>query len=120
MQYLKNNKRISFFLIMALFLIGLGSIYLSYYDEEITSFIIDTKKDPKIVEKTIVDSSGISVEEAIELIKSELLEDSYIFSTSVTIDNLYKVIATNTKDNKEDVYYVDPFDCKIYIDIDTK
>lgn len=119
MKFIKENLRLIIAVFIALLLIIIGVILLNTTKEE-------KKKEPskEVVEQNkedkLVDATGMTKEDAIEIVKENFESDNYEFSATVTNDGLYKVVVTNTVDESKIVYFVDPTDGRYYVDLETK
>ncbi len=112
-SYIKNNLRIVIPVIISIVIIIIGIIYINWdgsYENKL--------QNEATLEENLFNRTGMSKEDAIELVKPNFVNEVYVFSSEATNDNLYKVTATNTVSLDEKVYYVDPTTSKIYEDFD--
>ena len=115
MNFIKNNLRIFIAVGVAIVLIIVGIIIVATSPkQEVTKPNNDRQLEEKLEEVT-----GMSKEEAIDIIKEYFKSDNYEFEVVVTNDSLYKITAINTETKEEVIYYVDPTNGMAYIDIDT-
>lgn len=115
MKFIKNNLRLIIPVGIAIILIVVGVILLIIKDEE-----KPMKPNNEVnKEEQITTVTGMSGEDAIDLVKKNFYGDNYTFTVEVTQDSLYRVIASNTTTNTKTIYYVDPANGQAYVDIDT-
>lgn len=115
MKFIKENLRVLIAVLVAIILIAAGSIMLLLKGEE-------PKKDDtnqKQREEEIIEVTGMSGMDAIEIVKRNFYSNNYEFFVEVTSDSLYKIRAVSKSDNTEIIYFVDPVNGKAYVDIDT-
>lgn len=116
MKFIKENLRLIIAVSIALILIITGVILLNINkDKE------DDKQTPPTTEENreeqLVSATGMTKEDAIEIVKLNFGSDNYTFDANATNDGLYKVVVTNTVDESKLVYFVDPVTGNAYIDI---
>ena len=114
MNFIKKNLRLIIPVGIALILIITGIILLIIKKEKPIEPNQNINKEEQI---TVV--TGISGEDAIDLVRKNFYSDNYTFTVEVTSDSLYKVTANNTITNTKTIYYVDPSNGQAYVDIDT-
>lgn len=117
MKFIKENLRVVIAVGVAIILIIAGIIMILVNNDIKDN---NSNNDHEEQASKIEDVTGMSKEDAIEIVKENFYSDNYKFSVEVTIDSLYKVTAINIVDNSEIVYFVDPANEKVYIDIDTE
>ena len=71
-------------------------------------------KGHKVEEKDIVESYGVSKEDAIKMVKTLFNSDTFEFSATITSDGKYEVTVTNTLSNTTYKYLVDPVSKSYY------
>jgi len=116
MKFIKNNLRVVIAVALSFILIIAGMIFLALEKEEDTpnNEIGQEEKLEQITEIT-----GMSGNDAIEIVKANFYSNNYEFKVEVTNDSLYKVTAISSIDNSKTIYYVDPTNKMAYADIDT-
>ena len=120
MKFIKENIRLVVAVIIAMILIITGVILLNVDKEEANGKTPNQPVEEKVREEQLVDSTGMTKEDAIEIVKENFGSDNYEFEAEATNDGLYKVIVTNTVDDSKIIYYVDPTNGMAYIDLETK
>ncbi len=118
MKFIKSNIREVVFVSMAILLIIVCYLLLVYDSKH--SEKVNPIDESERLEDQIKEITGMSKEDAIELVKPNLESENYVFASEITNDSLYKVTATNTINDEKTIYYVDPTNSKVYIDIDAK
>ncbi|MBQ7136753.1 MAG: hypothetical protein IJO43_02095 [Bacilli bacterium] len=119
MKFIKKNIRLTVAVIIALGLILAGVVLLFINDD-------NQKKNPDVPvkeetrEEQMVEATGMTKEQAIEIVKENFGSDNYEFTAEATNDGFYKVTAKNTVEDTETVYYVDPTNGSYYVDLETK
>lgn len=118
MKFIKENIRLTIAVIVALSLILAGVILIVFNKD-------DKKEKPNTPteetrEEQLVESTGMTKEQAIEIVKENFGSDNYEFTAEATNDGFYKVTAKNTVEDTEIVYYVDPTNGLYYVDLETK
>lgn len=118
MKFIKENIRLTIAVIVALSLILAGVILIVFNKD-------DKKETPNTPteetrEEQLVESTGMTKEQAIEIVKENFGSDNYEFTAEATNDGFYKVTAKNTVEDTEIVYYVDPTNGLYYVDLETK
>lgn len=117
MKFIKDNLRVIIAVVIALVLIVTGFILLAIGKEEEAP--INKVEEEQTKEEQLAQITGVSANDAVDIVKDNFYSDNYQFKTEVTKDSLYKVIVTNIIDNSQIIYYVDPVTRDAYIDIDT-
>lgn len=116
MKFIKENLRVVIAVLIAVILIITGVIILVTQEENSK----DDNKEQENIKEQISEITGMTGEDAIDIVKKNFHSYIYEYAVEVTKDSLYKVIVENTYDKSEIVYYVDPNTGNSYIDIDTK
>jgi len=115
MKFIKDNLRVVIAVVIASILIIIGVILMVINKEE------DKTLESQIMkEEDIVLITGMSGNDAIDIVKKNFNDNNYDFSFEVTSDSLYKVTAKVKQSDEEIIYFVDPINGKAYINIDTK
>ena len=114
MKFIKENLRVFIAVCIALVLIVAGVILLLVNDDK-----NDLSKEQEQKEETLTEVTGMSGDDAIEIVKQHFNGNNYEFVVEITSDSLYKVTAVSKFDNSTITYFVDPVTGKAYIDIDT-
>ncbi len=117
MKKIKTNLRFIIPLTLAIIIIIASIIYLKRNQNDTLNSTITSQQ---VLEQQLLEISGMSKIDAFELIKPMLDEANYTYTVEATTDNLYKIVVLTSYDNKENIYYVDPTNSKVYIDIDSK
>ncbi len=118
MKFIKNNLRVIIALLIAVILIVTGVILLN--NDKPNNDNDNPVIDKKVTEDDIVVATGMTKEEAIEIVKVNFGSDNYEFSATATNDGLYKVTVTNVVDDSKIIYYVDPSNGSSYIDMNAE
>lgn len=117
MKFIKNNLRVVIAVGIAIVLIVTGVILLNNNNDSKTNGD-DVIDNTKLKEDNIINTTGMSSDDAIKLVKENFGSDNYKFSAEVTDDGLYKVTVINVVDDSKIIYYVDPTTGSAYIDMD--
>lgn len=115
MKYIKENLRIFVAVIVACVLIVLGIILILIDNNGKND--LDNKQ--QIREEELIEITGMSKEDAIEVVKNNFHGNNYDFFVEITSDSLYEVKAVSKTSDSEIIYFVDPVNGKAYINIDT-
>lgn len=113
MKFIKENLRVVIAVAIAIILIITGVIFISLDNDSEQEK--PNKEQPQ--EENLKEITGMSKEDAIELVKPNFVSDNYEFSAVATADGFYKVIVKNTVEETEIIYYVDPTNETFYIDM---
>lgn len=116
MKFIKSNIRLIVAVVIAIILIVAGVVFLNTNKKEDA-----TTKNPVAEEKTrgdkIEEVTGMTKEDAINIVKDNFGSDNYEFKAEATEDGLYKVVVTNTVEKTTITYFVDPNNGMFYIDM---
>lgn len=116
MKFIKSNIRLIVAVVIAIILIVVGVFFLNNNkpaeDSPNDTLVSEEKREEQIKEIT-----GMSKEEAIDIVKENFGSDNYEFKAEATEDGLYKVVVTNTIEKTTITYFVDPNDGTFYIDM---
>lgn len=118
MKFIKNNLRVIIALLIAVILIVTGVILLN--NDKPSNNNDNPVIDKNVTEDDIIAATGMTKEEAIEIVKVNFGSDNYEFSATATNDGLYKVTVTNVVDDSKIIYYVDPSNGSSYIDMNAE
>ena len=113
MKFIKENLRIVIAVVIAIVLIVAGVLFVSFGKDKAQE---KPNKD-KTQEESLEEITGMSKEDAIELVKPNFMSDNYEFSAVANGDGFYKVTVKNIVENTEIIYYVDPTTKTFYIDM---
>lgn len=116
MKFIKSNIRLIVAVVIAIILIITGVLFLN---SNKTS--PEKPNNPSVSEGTreeqIKEVTGMTKEDAINIVKENFGSDNYEFKAEATEDGLYKVVVTNTIEKTTITYFVDPNDGMFYIDM---
>ena len=115
MKFIKENLRVFIAVLIAVILIAIGVILILINGDHEN----DITKDQIMKEEELVEITGMSGNDAIEVVKQNFHGNNYEFSVEITSDSLYKVKAVSKTSDSEIIYFVDPINGKAYVDIDT-
>lgn len=115
MKLIKENLRVFIAVCIALVLIVIGVVLLLTNNDSKNNL----EEEQKQREEEITEVTGMSANDAIEIVKKNFYGDNYEFFVEITSDSLYKVKAVSKTSDSELIYFVDPVNGKAYIDIDT-
>lgn len=119
MKFIKENIRLVVAVIIALILITIGVILL-YVDNNENKDNYEKPVVEQTREEQLVNATGMTKEDAIELVKENFGSDNYEFTATATNDGMYKVVVKNVVEETKIVYYVDPSNGTFYVDLETK
>lgn len=118
MKFIKENLRLVIAVAIAFILIITGVILLNVNkDEEVNNKVPSVQEETR--EEQLVNATGMTKEDAIEIVKENFGSDNYSFDASATQDGLYKVVVTNTVEESTITYFVDPTTGIAYVDMGT-
>lgn len=115
MKFIKENLRLVVAVCVALVLIAVGVVLL-LTNNDVES---NLEEEQKQREEELTEVTGMSANDAIEIVKKNFYGDNYEFFVEITSDSLYKIKAVSKTSSSEIIYFVDPVNGKAYIDIDT-
>lgn len=118
MKFIKNNLRVIIAVGIAIILIVTGVLLLNNDSNNKNNG--DVVDNEKLKEEDVISVTGVSSDDAIELVKKNFGSDNYEFSAELTADGLYKVTVTNVVDDSKIIYYVDPTTNTAYINMDVE
>lgn len=117
MKFIKENIRLVIAIVIAIILIITGVILINVNEEDVSSGDDPVVEEQQSREELIEEATGMTGEDAIEIVKENFGSDNYEFTAEVTEDGLYKVTVTNTVEDSRFIYYVDPTNGMAYIDM---
>lgn len=115
MKFIKENLRVFIAVCIAIVLIIAGVILILVKNNDNNDF----EQEQIRREEDLTEVTGMSGNDAIEVVKKNFHGDNYDFFVEITSDSLYKVKAVSKTSDSEIIYFVDPVNGKAYIDIDT-
>lgn len=115
MKFIKENLRVFIAVCIAIVLIVTGVVIILVNNEDKNDWELEQKQR----EEGITEVTGMSGNDAIEIVKKKFNGDNYDFFVEITDDSLYRVkVVSKTSDNTI-TYLVDPVNSKLYLDIPT-
>lgn len=117
MKFIKENMRLVVAVFIAVVLIIAGIVLLNIDNDKDEGKVQPPSVEEKTREEQLEESTGMTKEEAIEIVKDNFKSDNYEFTSVATDDGLYKVVITNIIDQTEIIYYVDPSNGMAYVDM---
>ena len=116
MYFIKENLRALIAVVIAVILIIGGLILLN--DRNGNVIIKPAPGVDNNRQEVVEEVTGMSGDDAIEIVKTNFLGDNFQFTSELSDDDLYKIIVTNAVTGDKIIYYVDPVTGKYFVNFD--